>query len=198
MLAPTATRVAADTPDGSILMGARLYNPTYGRFRSVDQIFGGWNANSYEYCVGDPVNCADMKCKAGRYPNWSCNFAAKWGHVEPQSLRWYSSASALASEILAIIAGLIGKGPGLVIGLLIWALGKAHIWIKSRILKNHCVTHSGAFGINLFIHGAGVTVNLQMQIRGAADADSTKGDRLGPTGPRASLVRRIGFHTGSR
>lgn len=65
---------AADTPDGSILMGARLYNPTTGRFRSNDPIYGG-NANSYEYCSGDGVNCMDttglLSCyRMSRGVNW--------------------------------------------------------------------------------------------------------------------------------
>ncbi|AYF29983.1 hypothetical protein CSH63_21410 [Micromonospora tulbaghiae] len=50
---------AADTPDGSILMGVRLYNPTTSRFRSVDSVYGG-NANPYEYCSGDSLNCSDV------------------------------------------------------------------------------------------------------------------------------------------
>lgn len=42
-----------------ILMGVRLYNPTTGRFLSVDPIPGG-SANAYEYCFADPVNCFDL------------------------------------------------------------------------------------------------------------------------------------------
>jgi hypothetical protein len=39
-------------------MGRRVYNAASGRFGSVDPIYGG-NANGYEYCKGDAVNCAD-------------------------------------------------------------------------------------------------------------------------------------------
>jgi hypothetical protein len=39
-------------------MGVRLYDATTGRFTSVDPIVGG-NANAYDYCSGDPVDCAD-------------------------------------------------------------------------------------------------------------------------------------------
>jgi hypothetical protein len=45
-------------------MGVRLYNPTTGRFLSVDPIAGG-NANPYEYCSGDPVNCYDLDGRQG-------------------------------------------------------------------------------------------------------------------------------------
>lgn len=54
---------AADTPPGVILMGVRLYNPASGRFLQVDPVYGG-NANEYEYCNADPVNCTDL---SGRY-----------------------------------------------------------------------------------------------------------------------------------
>lgn len=40
-------------------MGVRLYDPTTGRFLSVDPVDGG-NANAYDYCSGDPVNCFDL------------------------------------------------------------------------------------------------------------------------------------------
>ncbi|MEV4847788.1 DNRLRE domain-containing protein [Micromonospora matsumotoense] len=50
---------ASDTPNGMVLMGSRLYNPSTGRFLSVDPVYGG-NANAYEYCNADPVNCADV------------------------------------------------------------------------------------------------------------------------------------------
>ncbi|GAA4720052.1 DNRLRE domain-containing protein [Phytohabitans rumicis] len=48
----------ADNPGGLITMGARLYNPDSGRFLSTDPVYAG-NANPYDYCVGDSVNCAD-------------------------------------------------------------------------------------------------------------------------------------------
>jgi RHS repeat-associated protein len=59
-----AKQRAADTPGGLTLMGVRLYNPTTGRFLSVDPIAGG-NANAYEYCSGDPVNCFDLDGRWG-------------------------------------------------------------------------------------------------------------------------------------
>jgi hypothetical protein len=43
-------------------MGVRLYNPAAGRFLSTDPIAGG-NANAYDYCVGDPMNCRDNSGK---------------------------------------------------------------------------------------------------------------------------------------
>ncbi|HSX96643.1 MAG TPA: RHS repeat-associated core domain-containing protein, partial [Streptomyces sp.] len=54
-----AKQRSAETPTGLFLMGARLYNPTTGRFLSVDPVLGG-SCNSYEYVCGDPVNLIDL------------------------------------------------------------------------------------------------------------------------------------------
>ncbi|MFI5935384.1 RHS repeat-associated core domain-containing protein [Actinoplanes sp. NPDC051494] len=54
---------SADNTAELITMGVRLYNPGTGRFLSVDPVYGG-NANAYEYCTADPVNCRDFD---GRY-----------------------------------------------------------------------------------------------------------------------------------
>ncbi|MFV2084036.1 RHS repeat-associated core domain-containing protein [Micromonospora sp. LOL_021] len=57
-----AKQRAADPATGLILMGVRLYNTTTGRFLTVDPVYGG-NANPYDYCAGDPVNCFDLDGK---------------------------------------------------------------------------------------------------------------------------------------
>jgi RHS repeat-associated protein len=54
-----AKQRSAETPTGLLLMGARLYNPTTGRFLSVDPVLGG-SCNSYEYVCGDPINLVDL------------------------------------------------------------------------------------------------------------------------------------------
>ncbi|MFI9149822.1 DNRLRE domain-containing protein [Streptomyces sp. NPDC053367] len=54
---------SAETPSGVTLMGSRLYQAETGRFLSRDPVPGG-NANPYEYCSGDPVNCYDL---SGQY-----------------------------------------------------------------------------------------------------------------------------------
>ncbi|WP_435286474.1 RHS repeat-associated core domain-containing protein [Streptomyces bacillaris] len=59
---------SSETPTSLTMMGVRLYNPDTGRFLSTDPVYGG-NANAYEYCVGDPVNCHDLT-GAFRYTYW--------------------------------------------------------------------------------------------------------------------------------
>lgn len=61
-----SSRLASDTPTDLTLMGLRLYNPTTGRFLQTDPVSGG-SANPYDYCNGDPVNCADT---SGQCPSW--------------------------------------------------------------------------------------------------------------------------------
>ncbi|WP_461083852.1 polymorphic toxin-type HINT domain-containing protein [Streptomyces deserti] len=55
---------SSETVAGLTLMGVRQYNPTTGRFLSIDPEYGG-NANPYEYCTADPVNCFDLDGKWG-------------------------------------------------------------------------------------------------------------------------------------
>jgi hypothetical protein len=60
-------------------MGARLYTPGTARFLSTDPIYGG-NANPYEYCNGDGVNCRDTtglgQCTSWR-PYWWSSWSLK-------------------------------------------------------------------------------------------------------------------------
>jgi RHS repeat-associated protein len=87
-----AKQRAADTPGGLTLMGVRLYNPTTGRFLSVDPIAGG-NANPYEYCSGDPVNCVDLD---GR---WS------WRKAGKRAVRWGKGLGLGGSACLGVFTG---------------------------------------------------------------------------------------------
>lgn len=52
-------RSSGDSLGGLILMGARLYNPTTGRFLQVDPLLGG-SDNPYEYASQDPINNLDL------------------------------------------------------------------------------------------------------------------------------------------
>ena len=57
---------SGETLGGTILMGSRIYAPGVGRFLSIDPTPGG-NANIYDYCTADPVNCTDL---TGNWPDW--------------------------------------------------------------------------------------------------------------------------------
>ncbi|KJK53508.1 hypothetical protein UK14_06675 [Streptomyces sp. NRRL F-4428] len=50
---------SSGTPSGLTRIGARLYNPSTGRFLSADPVYGG-SANAYEYANADPVNQQDL------------------------------------------------------------------------------------------------------------------------------------------
>ncbi|WP_406117913.1 RHS repeat-associated core domain-containing protein [Streptomyces sp. NBC_00989] len=73
---------SSETVTGATLMGVRLYDPTTGRFLSIDPVPGG-SANAYEYCGGDPINRYDLD---GRF----------WGfHVNPfAKLAWHYGSRA--------------------------------------------------------------------------------------------------------
>ncbi|WP_240958329.1 polymorphic toxin-type HINT domain-containing protein [Streptomyces barkulensis] len=66
---------SSETVAGYTLMGVRQYNPATGLFLSVDPEQGG-NANAYEYCNADPVNCFDLDGK------WS------WRKAWRKTKRW--------------------------------------------------------------------------------------------------------------
>ncbi|MFJ3826307.1 DNRLRE domain-containing protein [Streptomyces nodosus] len=63
---------STETVTGATLMGVRLYDPTTGRFLSIDPVLGG-NANAYEYTFADPINRYDLDGK------WSCRWCDRVG-----------------------------------------------------------------------------------------------------------------------
>jgi RHS repeat-associated protein len=64
----------ADPSTGSILMGARVYLATTGRFVQTDPIAGG-GANAYEYAMQDPVNETDISGEVSGYTAAFCGNA---------------------------------------------------------------------------------------------------------------------------
>ncbi|MFI8823834.1 DNRLRE domain-containing protein [Streptomyces sp. NPDC053431] len=85
-----AEQRSSEALDDVILMGARLYAPALGRFLQVDPEPGG-NANPYDYCAGDPVNCTDLD------GNWGFSFKKMFKRV------------ARVAEVASYIPGPIGN-----------------------------------------------------------------------------------------
>lgn len=72
-----------DTAASFMLMGARPYDATIGRFLSVDPVDGG-SANSYDYAFQDPINSSDLNGTAaaglmGCGPYMKCAFRPRFG-----------------------------------------------------------------------------------------------------------------------
>ncbi|MFF2350885.1 RHS repeat-associated core domain-containing protein [Kitasatospora sp. NPDC058115] len=79
---------SAEAQGGTLLMGVRLYAPALGRFLQVDGALGG-NANAYEYCNGDAVNCTDTTGYGG------CSL---WGRLCGQVLNLSRSPVRIARD----------------------------------------------------------------------------------------------------
>ncbi|SDP43914.1 RHS repeat-associated core domain-containing protein [Actinacidiphila guanduensis] len=74
---------SSETVTGATLMGARLYDPTTGRFLQTDPVPGG-SANAYDYCTADPINCYDLNGQWG----WHWHH---WRHTARRATNFYCS-----------------------------------------------------------------------------------------------------------
>ncbi|MFD3532641.1 DNRLRE domain-containing protein [Streptomyces sp. NPDC058664] len=106
-----AKQRSAETLTGLTLMGVRLYNPTTGRFLSVDPVYGG-NANAYEYVTADPLNRYDLDGKWG----W---FKKKWRKVRnSRFVRWGGWRTVWKVGAIGVTAAAaLGCGVSIVCGL---------------------------------------------------------------------------------
>lgn len=108
---------ASDTPGGLSLMGARLYNPATARFLQVDPVYGG-NANAYEYCAGDGVNCTDL---SGESRDISCRRTYRKHKKTRTYERWDTRSTCTlshrATKLLIALGGMYGVLVGGVAGI---------------------------------------------------------------------------------
>jgi len=96
------TEVALSLP--MIEMGARVYVPGLGRFLEVDPVVGG-NANDYDYCDADPINCWDLDGRFG----WK---------------KFFKKVASVA-VVVAGVAGAVACGVSVVCGVAVGAVAGA-------------------------------------------------------------------------
>lgn len=145
-----AAQRAADNPGDLITMGVRLYNPATGRFLSADPVFGG-NANNYEYCVGDTVNCTDtsgqVSCSLYVFRTIATLFGKAMMHAFRASCKLSNretiavigltalvgAAAAFVGAVLAVIPAVAAIGAALniasrLLAFIAGAMGVAYAW----------------------------------------------------------------------
>ncbi|MER8046770.1 DNRLRE domain-containing protein [Streptomyces sp. NPDC094032] len=102
---------SSETLTGLVLMGVRLYNPDSGRFLSQDPFYGG-NANAYEYCYGEPVNCTDLSGQWS-YTTWRA-WWAPYHHIKIYTTRseagWLAFTAGAVGQLLGVVASYL-NGP---------------------------------------------------------------------------------------
>jgi RHS repeat-associated protein len=99
-----------NTATGTILLGARTFNPTEARFLSVDPVEGGC-ANAYTYAFGDPLTGADLtgqqSCSSPSAPSGPTLLSSKGCHGGWQP---YCDITASQVQTLRAYLGAIGAG----------------------------------------------------------------------------------------
>ncbi|MBO1417463.1 RHS repeat-associated core domain-containing protein [Streptomyces sp. FH025] len=123
---------SAETTNGLVLMGVRLYNPDSGRFLSIDPVYGG-NANPYDYVYGDPVNMLDLSGKFRWEAHWygAVLRLTKWENKMIAENGWF------VSGFIGLVKNLGPYGRAIAIALLglSWAAQLAQYWGRCLQLR---------------------------------------------------------------
>ncbi|MET8413042.1 DNRLRE domain-containing protein [Streptomyces sp. NPDC005195] len=131
---------SGNTLSGYTLMGARLYDPSTGRFLSQDAVYGG-NSNAYEYCSGNPITCLDLTGLSKH--NYNAHGWHFWGwESDMTNSRGWNVVNrfnehAAATGILAAMIGAYAWATG--VGALAAALGGivvAYYWYLSARMQS--------------------------------------------------------------
>ncbi|MFI6934873.1 DNRLRE domain-containing protein [Streptomyces sp. NPDC050287] len=155
---------SSDTLTGAFLMGVRLYDPTLGRFLSVDPVPGG-SANAYDYSAADPVNKEDLNGKWHHWTTlyryfgkvtwhlwgfWKSCWCKQAGWHEGASVRiyfnkwatnWLSDegpyAVGFGSIVLGFALGWAGGPYGMAVAALLSGYAAWVVWMAKRAVKRH-------------------------------------------------------------
>ncbi|MFJ6490772.1 DNRLRE domain-containing protein [Streptomyces californicus] len=165
-----AKQRSTETLTGLTLMGVRLYNPATGRFLSMDPVYGG-NANAYEYCTADPINCYDLD---GRF-SWK-KLAKRAGGFVNRNIGTIATVASVASMFV----------PGL--GLVALGLNAYSAYRSAR--------SGDYFGAALTVPGVGLSFRALRTARQASKArkaySSAKSSRIRKKGSSKRAVARSG------
>jgi RHS repeat-associated protein len=148
-----AAQRSAEALGGVILMGARLYSPTIGRFLSIDPVAGG-SANAYDYCNADPVNCTDL---AG---TWSWKGVLK--------------AVAVVADVASMVPGPIGAAAGLVAAGAYYATGD-----KQQALFSAAGAAASLIGAGPLVKGARALTKALKPASAIGEAASKAAPKMG-------------------
>ncbi|MDX3455540.1 DNRLRE domain-containing protein [Streptomyces sp. ME02-8801-2C] len=125
---------SSETPSGDLLMGARLYNPSLGRFLQTDPVFQG-SATAYDYVNQNPVTAFDLDgTRTGSY----CRHGTMWKYCRlylseyrTQQLISALNWGASVTTGLAIAVGAAGgEAAAIVIGLI-----SAFLWMSEGTVQ---------------------------------------------------------------
>ncbi|WP_407675842.1 RHS repeat-associated core domain-containing protein [Peterkaempfera bronchialis] len=137
---------SGETLTGLSLMGVRLYNPTTGRFLSIDPVPGG-NANAYEYVQADPLNQYDLDGKRC----WSCAWKSTKRFVKKNRVIIASVGAGVGCGlVISSTAGLGVAACGFIAG---GVAGAAAKWAGNRKASRRDIATAGVKG--MFGYGGG-------------------------------------------
>ena len=133
-------------------MGARLYNPTSGRFASTDPVVGS-GCNAYDYVCGDPVDKDDISGQWGigkrvwhwwgiefRYSKhetkviafWFWDFPGTWGFLSfGGAYKWFQTLKKVGLAEALLGSGVWGVIAAVAIGILMW-IGSTALWADAN------------------------------------------------------------------